>query len=68
MMRANILVPLKRKLNDADGPVERMRPRFERFTKYWPITLKSTMIFNVRSVITVYFEFCFCEQANETTS
>ncbi|XP_001607514.1 protein asunder [Nasonia vitripennis] len=51
LMRANTLVPLKRKPDDTDGPVERMRPRFERFTKYWPITLTSTMIFNVRSII-----------------
>lgn len=53
-MRNNMLVPLKRIPNSIpEGPVERMRPRLERHTKYWPITISSTLMFNLKQVINV---------------
>ncbi|XP_015175959.1 PREDICTED: protein asunder homolog [Polistes dominula] len=52
LMRNNMLVPLKRSTSGTlEGPVERMRPRLERHTKYWPITISSTLIYNVRPLI-----------------
>lgn len=51
LMRNNILVPLKRTSNNmAEGPVERMKSRLERHTKYWPITISSTLMFNLKQV------------------
>lgn len=52
-MRNNILVPLKRTSNsNSDGLIERMRCRLERHTKYWPVTISSTLMFNVKQVCT----------------
>ncbi|XP_071645101.1 integrator complex subunit 13 [Temnothorax longispinosus] len=52
LMRNNILVPLKRTSNSgADGLVEKMRSRLERHTKYWPMTISSTLMFNLKQVI-----------------
>ncbi|XP_014479751.1 PREDICTED: protein asunder homolog isoform X1 [Dinoponera quadriceps] len=52
LMRSNMLVPLKRASNDStDGPVEKMRSRLERHTKYWPIAISGTLMFNVKQVI-----------------
>lgn len=51
LMRNNILVPLKRNSNsNADGLVEKMRSRLERHTKYWPMTISSTLMFNIKQV------------------
>lgn len=51
LMRNNILVPLKRNSNSNDGLVEKMRSRLERHTKYWPMTISSTLMFNIKQVI-----------------
>ncbi|XP_067213909.1 integrator complex subunit 13 isoform X2 [Linepithema humile] len=52
LMRNNILVPLKRTSNsNSDGLVEKMRCRLERHTKYWPMTISSTLMFNIKQVI-----------------
>ncbi|CAB0036317.1 unnamed protein product [Trichogramma brassicae] len=49
LMRANILVPLKRRTNDrGEEPAEKMRKRLEKFTKYWPINISNTVIFNLK--------------------
>lgn len=51
LMRNNMLVPLKRTSSDnTEGPVEKMRSRLERHTKYWPIAISSTLMFNVKQV------------------
>lgn len=51
LMRNNMLVPLKRTSNsNDDGPVEKMRSRLERHTKYWPMTISSTLMFNLKQV------------------
>lgn len=50
-MRNNILTPLKRISNsNDDGLVEKMRSRLERHTKYWPMTISSTLMFNLKQV------------------
>ncbi|RLU19530.1 hypothetical protein DMN91_008087 [Ooceraea biroi] len=52
LMRSNILVPLKRISNsNTDGLVEKMRSRLERHTKYWPMIISSTLMFNLKQVI-----------------
>lgn len=51
-MRNNVLVPLKRPSpEDAEGPAAKMRARLERHTRYWPITISSTLMFNLRQII-----------------
>lgn len=45
-----MLVPLKRTSVDIDGPAEKMRARLERHTKYWPITISNTLMFNLKQV------------------
>lgn len=50
-MRNNVLVPLKRSTNcNTEGPAEKMRSRLERHTKYWPITISGTLMFNLKQV------------------
>lgn len=49
-MRNNMLVPLKQGSTSNDGPVEKMRFRLERHTKYWPMTISSTLMFNLKQV------------------
>jgi len=50
-MRNNVLVSLKRTSNsNTDGLVEKMRSRLERHTKYWPMTISSTLMFNLKQV------------------
>lgn len=52
-MRNNVLVPLKRSAApNSEGPAEKMRCRLERHTKYWPITISSTLMFNLKQVCT----------------
>jgi len=51
LMRSNILVPLKRiSSSNTDGSVEMMRSRLERHTKYWPMIISSTLMFNLKQV------------------
>ncbi|XP_032673865.1 integrator complex subunit 13-like isoform X2 [Odontomachus brunneus] len=45
-MRSNMLVPLS--TENMNGPVEKMRSRLERYTKYWPITISSTIMLNIK--------------------
>ncbi|XP_051174023.1 integrator complex subunit 13 [Leptopilina boulardi] len=51
LMRNNMLVPLKRTSVDIDGPAEKMRARLERHTKYWPVTISNTLMFNLKQVV-----------------
>jgi hypothetical protein len=52
LMQNNKLVPLKRKFDKThtETPLSRMRSRLDRHTKYWPITISSTFIFNLKNV------------------
>lgn len=60
-MRNNVLVPLKRSTNcNSEGPAEKMRFRLERHTKYWPITISSTLMFNLKQVYISNFMINFC--------
>ncbi|XP_046750559.1 integrator complex subunit 13 [Diprion similis] len=49
LMRNNMLVPLKRNSTDElQSPAAKMRSRLERHTRYWPITISSTLMFNLK--------------------
>lgn len=60
LMRQNRLVPLKRryfaeKTADSDKeadilPLEKSKKRLEKFTKYWPLTMSSNLIFNYKQL------------------
>ncbi|XP_044731997.1 protein asunder isoform X2 [Chrysoperla carnea] len=47
----NKLVPMKCKTEDSGTPVEKMLARLDRQTKYWPITISSTLVFNLKNYI-----------------
>ena len=52
-MKQNRLVPIKMQAiitKDTESPLEKMRARLDRQTKFWPITLTSTFIFNIPNV------------------
>ncbi|XP_015590827.1 integrator complex subunit 13 [Cephus cinctus] len=52
LMRNNVLVPLKKNSSDeGEGPAAKMRSRLERHTKYWPITISNTLMFNLKQLI-----------------
>ncbi|XP_011638452.1 integrator complex subunit 13 isoform X1 [Pogonomyrmex barbatus] len=51
LIRNNILGPLKCTNSNTVGLVEKMRSRLERHTKYWPMTISSTLMFNLKQVI-----------------
>lgn len=56
LMQNNILVPLQGKLVDGctdkiNLPINRMKSRLDRQTKYWPITISGTFIMNLRQYI-----------------
>ncbi|XP_063981652.1 integrator complex subunit 13 [Diachasmimorpha longicaudata] len=52
LMKSNILVPLKRSSNEeGDGTSAPMRSRLEKHTRYWPMTISSTLIFNLKQII-----------------
>ncbi|XP_065342176.1 integrator complex subunit 13 [Cloeon dipterum] len=50
VMKANKLMPLKRPNSDSieESPMYQMKKRLDRFTKYWPMTISKTVIFNMR--------------------
>lgn len=53
-IQSNKLVPLKSRCKEIDQfglPLSRMKSRIERQTKYWPITISGTFIFNLRQYI-----------------
>ncbi|XP_071448707.1 integrator complex subunit 13 [Hetaerina americana] len=54
LMQSNKLAPLKRSKADAGDEecmVKRMRERLERQTKYWPMTISGTLIFNLKTCV-----------------
>lgn len=56
-MKQNRLVPIKMQNitnNNTESPLERMRARLDRQTKFWPITLTSTFIFNIPNVSYIF--------------
>lgn len=48
LMQQNKLVPIKRKNTEDTTPLEQTKARLEKHTKYWPITISSTCIFNFK--------------------
>ncbi|GLV34715.1 asunder [Carabus blaptoides fortunei] len=50
LIQNNKLVPLKRKSDDT-MPIQKMKLRLDRQTKYWPMTINSTLLFNLKNYI-----------------
>ncbi|XP_030758709.1 integrator complex subunit 13 [Sitophilus oryzae] len=51
-IKQNTLVPIKIKIaTDEQKPIEKMKERLARQTKYWPLTISSTLIFNLKQYI-----------------
>ncbi|KAK0096332.1 hypothetical protein PV326_005787 [Microctonus aethiopoides] len=66
LMRANVLVPLKRSANDnSEGSAAKMRARLERHTRYWPMTISSTLMFNLKQIIDPLPELMLKEELNK---
>ncbi|CAG5094071.1 Similar to INTS13: Integrator complex subunit 13 (Homo sapiens) [Cotesia congregata] len=53
LMRANVLAPLKRtNTNQEDELVPKMKAaRLDRHTRYWPMSISSTLMFNLKQII-----------------
>ncbi|XP_067005388.1 integrator complex subunit 13 [Anabrus simplex] len=51
LMQNNKLAPMKRKFDECETetPLSKMRARLDRHTKFWPITISATLIFNLRN-------------------
>lgn len=49
LIRQNRLFPVKGS-HGAEGSSGRMRARLSRHTKYWPLTISSTIIFNLKGM------------------
>lgn len=51
-MRENRLTPFSDSMVDATGraPVERAKSQLERHTRYWPMIISQTTIFNMQAV------------------
>lgn len=51
LIQQNRLVPLKSNYNgDVPNSIQKMKARLSRHTKYWPLTISSTLIFNLKNV------------------
>lgn len=51
LIHQNKLMPLKNaSASNAENTIARMKARLNRLTKYWPLTISSTLIFNLKNV------------------
>lgn len=53
-IQQNKLLPVKSSYS-IDIPTQKMKSRLNRLTKYWPLTISSTLIFNLKGVSVVFF-------------
>uniref|UniRef100_A0A1B6E3M0 Protein asunder n=1 Tax=Clastoptera arizonana TaxID=38151 RepID=A0A1B6E3M0_9HEMI len=51
LMQQNKLFPIRNIEKDSMTPLENMKLRLDRYTKYWPITISATSIFNFKQYI-----------------
>lgn len=51
-MRENRLMPMSESHQDPSGkiPAERAKAQLERYTRYWPMIISQTTIFNMQAV------------------
>lgn len=51
LMKQNLLLPIKSNSLEKDvTPIAEMKSRINRMTRYWPLTISSTLIFNLKQV------------------
>ncbi|EFA08805.1 protein asunder [Tribolium castaneum] len=52
LIKQNTLVPIKAGfVDEGNRPIQKMKTRLNRHTKYWPLTISSTLIFNLKGYI-----------------
>ncbi|XP_060521378.1 integrator complex subunit 13 [Cylas formicarius] len=51
LIKQNTLLPIKTKGSDGIRPIEKVKTRLSRLTRYWPLTISSTLIFNLKQYI-----------------
>ncbi|XP_056640094.1 integrator complex subunit 13 isoform X2 [Diorhabda sublineata] len=50
LIKQNTLLPIKVKNNEeTEQPIQKMKTRLNRMTNYWPMTISSTFIFNLKN-------------------
>lgn len=50
LIKQNTLLPIKVKNNEEpEQPIQKMKTRLNRLTRYWPMTISSTVIFNLKN-------------------
>ncbi|CAG9863115.1 unnamed protein product [Phyllotreta striolata] len=51
LIKQNTLLPIKTKPSkeETEEPIEKMKTRLNRLTRYWPLTISSTLIFNLKN-------------------
>lgn len=59
-MRENRLTPVSESSHNPSGklPVERAKAQLERHTRYWPMIISQTTIFNMQAVSIVHGSSC----------
>lgn len=52
LIKQNTLLPIKVKPGneEPEQPIQKMKTRLSRLTRYWPLTISSTLIFNLKNV------------------
>lgn len=70
-MRENRLMPVSESRYDPSGklPVERAKAQLERYTRYWPMIISQTTIFNMQAVSSnVVWSFTCTPRPSQTLS
>lgn len=68
-MRENRLMPVSESRYDPSGklPAERAKAQLERYTRYWPMIISQTTIFNMQAVSsTVVWSFTCTPRPSQT--
>lgn len=60
LINQNTLYPIKVKnVEEGAEPIQKMKTRLNRLTRYWPLTISSTLIFNLKNVSSARNSFIF---------
>ncbi|XP_072397239.1 integrator complex subunit 13 [Diabrotica undecimpunctata] len=49
LIKQNTLLPIKVKNEESEQPIQKIKTRLNRLTRYWPLTISSTLIFNLKN-------------------
>lgn len=65
LMKENKLVPFLDSAGSAIPPIERAKARMERFTQYWPLTISSTIVYNMGAHMEALTKFILLEELTD---